>query len=43
MLDPIKKNKNLLPIDGALYYDQDFLESNNIEIKISDSKDKILD
>lgn len=28
MLDPIKKNKNLLPIDGALYYDQDFLESN---------------
>ncbi len=25
---PIQKNKNLLPIDGALFYEQDFLESN---------------
>ena len=28
MLESIKKNKNLLPIDGALYYDKNFLESN---------------
>ena len=28
MLHPIQKNKNLLPIDGALFYEQDFLESN---------------
>lgn len=28
MLHQIQKNKNLLPIDGALFYEQDFLESN---------------
>ena len=28
MLHPIQKSKNLLPIDGALFYEQGFLESN---------------
>ncbi len=28
MVHQIKNNKNLLPIDGALYYEQNFLESN---------------